>query len=144
MSTASIVDEEPIALFLYVGVVLQFGILPDVLVIILVESFYAPIALRMPDRAEDKFCSHVESEAKNLAQDSRVGEATAETPLVVHLGVLRDSYLLPDMNQKCLGVHRPSTFVSLARWIARNDIDGVETSHRVTASQVARHDVDLA
>jgi hypothetical protein len=143
MSTASIVGEEPSALFLYVGTILQLGILPDMLAIVLVEPLYASIALWMPDRAEDKLCSHVESKAKDLAQDSRVGETTAETRLIVHLSVLRDSHLLPDMNQKGLGVHRPSTFVGLTRWIARNDIDGVETSHRITASQVARHNVDL-
>jgi hypothetical protein len=143
MSAASIVSEEPIASLLYLITVLQFGILPDMLAVVLVEPFYASIALWMPDGAEDKLCSHVESKAKDLAQDSGVGETTAETSFVVHLGVLGDSHLLPDVNQKGLSVHRPSTFVGLACWIARNNIDGVEASYRVTASQVARHNVDL-
>jgi hypothetical protein len=143
MSAASIVSEEPIASLLYLVTVLQFGILPDMLAVVLVEPFYASVALWMPDGAEDKLCSHVESKAKDLAQDSGVGETTAETSFVVRLGVLGDSHLLPDVNQKGLSVHRPSTLVGLACWIARNNIDGVEASHRVTASQVARHDVDL-
>ena len=108
------------------------------------KALYVAIALWMPDWAENQLCSNVEGKAQDFSQDARMGETAAEASLIVHLGILRNTYLLPDVSQESCRVCRATMLIGLTRRIARHDVDGVETSYRVAARQEVRHNVNLA
>lgn len=91
MATAAVIRKETVGVLLHISTVLQVGILPDMLVVVLVKALYVTVDAWMPDGAENQLCSNGEGQAQDLSQDTWMGETATEAGLIVYLSVLRDT-----------------------------------------------------
>jgi hypothetical protein len=123
--------------------VAQVRVIPDVVVIILVEAFDAAITLWVIQRAKHQFRTNRQGQTDDFAQNTRVGKTPTKTALIVDLGVLRQAHHLPGVNQKLSRLLRPPTGVGLAGRVAGHHVNGIEASDGLPTGQKMRHDVYL-
>jgi hypothetical protein len=122
----------------------QIGVLPNVGLIILMEAFHRPIALRMANWRKKEFGAHQQGQPDTLPQHVGMGKAAAKARFIIQLGVPGNTNSLPDVDQKSTSIVGPSAGIGLPGWVAGDHINGIETEQLLPPFQIMGHMVDLA
>ena len=144
MLAVTIQAEEVLGAVLDIGLMTQVSSFPNVGIVILMKSFDRAIALRVINGGKDQFRPDMQGQPNHLAPDVRMGRAPTETAFIIHLGVVGQAKLLPDMDQEFGGLLGPALSKGLTGGVTGEPINRIETGHPVTAREKMRHNIDLA